>query len=146
MPRPTAEPLMAAIESVLSSIALGSDTMPVGRGTVPDCPGRPYLILSSPITSTFDGSLETSDDDVQKRVQVSAVGDTQQQALMALDKARAVMNTPTIQTAMGGNGRRIHAVMLDLHRGDLREERGIPDPLFTVIDQYLIRSSPAPTL
>ena len=137
---------MAAVASVLSAISLGSVNMPVGRGEAPECNDRPYLILSSPITSVFDGPISGTDEDDQKRVQVSAVGDTQQQALMALDKARDVMTTSVLQTAITGNGRRIQSVTLDLHRGDLREERGISEPLLTVVDQYLIRTTPAPTL
>lgn len=145
MNRPKQYPLSRAVMAALESITLGGGSMVVGDGVAPDC-DPPYLIATGVPGGSFTGPLSAVDEDELARVQVRAVGVTREQAELALDLSRDVMTVALLQANYTGNGRRITNVELDVYRGGLTEGQGVPEPYFSEIDQYLVRTTPAPSL
>jgi len=140
MPRPLQNPLFQAIVNVLETVQLGGVGVGVGRGEAPDC-SPPYLIVSTGGQSSFEGPWTDPDADADSRIQVTAIGVSDEQSMMMLDLARGVL-TFTNLTAEGVAGRKILSVDLNLSRPGLVEQRGIPEPIFSNLDQYLIRTTP----
>ncbi len=140
MARPKRNPLLVSIYNILSVISLGPKDMPVGRGEAPEC-DPPYLIISSGFGGDFSGPWTDPDADEMARIQITAVGETDEQAAAALDLAREAL-TRTALIAEGVADRTVLSVNLDVSRNLLVEQRGLPNPLFSHIDQYLVHTTP----
>lgn len=137
--RPPKTPVIKTFVSILSEI------LPTGEGRAPNC-AEPYFIVSSPPPSTFDGSMLHADDMADWRISVVAVGVTAEQVTMALDKARRYLTLPNARAAWpAGTGYRVIMVTLDVSRGVYKEERGMPEPVFSDVDFYIVRVTPAPS-
>ena len=143
-------PVMLAVQAVIEAIQIGGGTLKAGLGVAPEgCP-PPYIVITRPAGGTTTGTIDNPEADADHRIQVSAVGDLHVQALLALDKVRAALTIPALQTELDaldtagepGADRRVSWVVIDVSTGSLREERGLPEPLFSEIDQYIIRTHP----
>jgi len=140
MPRPKIKPIVKAVENVLSGIMLGGKQIPIGLGEAPECP-PPYLIISSGTQGGYTGPWTDPDADASDRIQITAVGISDETSLGALDKAREQLTFANL-VAEGIPDRKILSVNLNLSRGGFVEQRGIPEPLFSNVDQYLIATTP----
>lgn len=142
-------PVMLAAKAVIEAIQTGGATLKVGLGEAPDCP-PPYIILTRPSGGSLTGTLANPEADADHRVQVIALGQLSVQALRALDKVRQGLTVTALQTEFdvlntageAGADRRVTLCWVDVSRGEIREERGLPEPLFSDIDQYIIRTTP----
>jgi hypothetical protein len=125
-------------------IAVAEDTgVDVGDGVAPDCP-KPFIVVSAVSSRRYDGPLSDGEADSADRIQFACVGNTREQADWARDKLRAVLTSATLDSKFNINGadRRTLRVILDIPRGVQRDDRGLPEPIFTGIDQYLIETTP----
>ena len=142
-------PVMLAAKAVVESTQLGGATIKVGLGEAPDCPA-PYVILTRPTGGILTGTMANPEADADHRVQVIAVGELSEQSTRLLDAVRATMTVENLQTEFDvldlagevGASRRVSMVFIDVSRGETREERGLPEPLFSDIDQYIVRTHP----
>ncbi len=135
----------ALISPILDAcIAIAESTgVPVGDGVAPDCP-RPYIVVDSVVSPRYTGPLSDTEADSSDRIQFACVGDTRRQADLVRDSLRAALtiNAFDSQFVSTGASRRILLVILDIPRGVQRDDRGLPDPIFSAIDQYMISTTP----
>lgn len=121
-----------------------STGFPVGMANAPDCE-PPYIVISSVSGPRYSGPLSDPEADSNDRIQFSMIGTTQEMADALRDKVRLELSAFNLdaefQTA--GDNRRTLSVLLDIPRGVQRDDRGLPAPIFTSIDQYLIETTPA---
>jgi len=137
--RPALDPFIQAIITTLQTIQLGPTAMEVGDGVAPEC-DPPYLIVNVGPGGTYSGDMANPESDHIARVIVVAIGETAEMARLALDEARTVMVRETIDDNLAN--RRVMYAWLDVTRVDVREERGLPDPLFSAVDQYIVATTP----
>lgn len=115
----------------------------VGDGVAPDCP-KPYIIVSAVSSPRYEGPLSDIEADSNDRIQFTCVGNTREQADWARDKLRVAFTVDALDaefTSAGAN-RRTMRVILDIPRGVQRDDRGLPEPIFSGIDQYMIETTP----
>ena len=125
-------------------VAIAEDTgFSVGDAVAPDCP-KPFIVVSAVSSRRYDGPLSDGEADSADRIQFACVGNTREQADLARDKLRAALTTAALDTEFNNAGadRRTMRVILDIPRGTQRDDRGLPEPIFTGIDQYLIETTP----
>ncbi len=147
--RAYATPIQLAVKAVVTAIQLGGGTLQADIGVAPDCP-PPYVIITAPTGGIVTGTLANPAADADHRIQITAVGDLPEQALRALDKVREALTITALQTEFNtlsdngevGANRKVTWASLDISPGEFREERGLPEPLFSQIDQYIIRTHP----
>ncbi len=146
--RPYRRLIMKAVVEVLNEVPLGAGFFKAGAGIAPDCP-PPYGIVSFAGAAIYTGSLSKPEEEAQDRIQLTAVGDTQEQAIFALDVMRLGMEMVDIQTKYDSfsadpffQPRTFRRIWIDVsRRGDV-EQRNIPDPVFSELDQYLVHHVP----
>lgn len=138
--RPKLNPLLQAVVNLLEAITLGGGTMPVGRNEAPKC-DPPYLIVSGGTQASFTGPFGDGDADSSDRIQITAIGISDEQSIMAMDEARTALTFKAL-TAEGVADRKILSVDLDVSPAGFTEQRGLPEPLFSNADQYLIATTP----
>jgi len=135
----------ALISPILNAcIAIAKSTgVPVGDGVAPDCP-RPYIVVDSVVSPRYTGPLSDTEADSSDRVQFACVGDTREQADLVRDSLRIALTVATLdaQFVADGANRRTLLVILDIPRGVQRDERGLPEPIFSATDQYMISTTP----
>jgi hypothetical protein len=148
--RAAVTPVMLAVEAIITGIQVGGATLKAGLGVAPDgCP-PPYAIITRPSGGTLTGTLADPEADADHRIQVVGVGDLELQALLVIDRVREAMTIPALQTAFddldtageANASRRVSMIFIDISSGSAREERGLPEPLFSEFDQYIIRTHP----
>lgn len=110
----------------------------VGDGVKPDGADRKYAVLYSLTGGVADGPLDGREDDFQPMYQITAVGNTRQQADWVSDKLRAVM-IPW-QGVVGT--RRVLYVRTDMSGGLQRDDDYQP-PLFYIADRYRVVTTPS---
>lgn len=130
---PAVDPHTKAMATLLATAGF-----PVGDAEADFNIDPPFLILFLISSPPPTGDLTNYQSIVTFRYQVTAIGTTQEQAQMLLDKARAVMERDDLSIS----GRRVMMLQLDFTRGDIREERGVPEPVFSAVDQYLLMTTP----
>ena len=137
-----ARALLSPIIDACIAIAEGTG-ISVGDGVAPDCP-KPFIVVSAVSSRRYDGPLSDGEADSADRIQFACVGNTRQSADFARDKLRAALTFTALDTEFNVNGadRRTLRVILDIPRGVQRDDRGLPEPIFTGIDQYLIETTP----
>jgi hypothetical protein len=126
-------------------IAIAEDTgIDVGDAVAPDCP-KPFIVVSAVSSPRYTGPLSDGEADSHDRIQFSFIGNTREQADWARDKLRAALTISAldIEFITATANRRTMRVILDIPRGVQRDDRGLPEPIFTGIDQYMIETTPA---
>lgn len=125
-------------------IAIAESTgIQVGDAVAPDCP-KPFIVVSAVSSPRYTGPLSDTEADSSDRIQFTSIGTTRQQADWARDKVRAALTTSALDaefTSASAN-RRTLRVILDIPRGVQRDDRGLPEPIFSGIDQYMIETTP----
>ena len=142
MPRALLSPVIQACINIAESTGL-----PVGDNVAPDCP-KPYCVVSSVSSPRYDGPLDDGEADSSDRIQFSFIGDTRQSADFARDKVRVALTFSALDAqfiALFADRRTLN-VVLDIPRGVQRDDRGLPNPIFMGIDQYMIETTPAITV
>ena len=115
----------------------------VGDAVAPDCP-KPFIVVSAVSSPRYTGPLSDTEADSSDRIQFTAIGTTREQADWARDKVRAALTTAALDAAFttASANRRTMRVILDIPRGVQRDDRGLPEPIFSAIDQYMIGTTP----
>lgn len=137
--RQTLSPTVEAFMAVLNTVMLGGKEAPADYDQAPDC-SPPYFIVTT-VSEVVDGTMESPEADSITRLQVIAVGDDGVIAMKLLDKSRAALTREAMNTHL--TDRKVMLMTLDVMRGTDREERGLPEPLISKIDQYRIYTTPA---
>ncbi len=117
----------------------------VGDGTAPDC-DKPYTIVSAVSGPRYDGPMDNTEADGSDRFQFSSVAVTRDSADRNRQLVRDALTVEALdaQFATDAVARRTMMLILDIPRGTRRDERGLPDPVFLAVDQFLINTTPAP--
>lgn len=138
MARALLSPVLDACIDIAESTGIA-----VGDAVAPDCP-KPFIVVGAVSSPRYTGPLSDTEADGQDRIQFSCIGNTRQQADWARDKVRAALTQSGLDAAFVTNGddRRCMRVILDIPRGVQRDDRGLPDPIFLGIDQYMIYTTP----
>ena len=135
----------AALSPVIEAcIAIAESTgIIVGDGVAPDC-DRPYLVVDSVSSRSYTGPFGDIEADSADRIQFAAVGDTREQVDAIRDDIRAALTVAALDTQFTtqSDDRRTLMVVLDIPRGVQRDDRGLPNPIFTAMDQYIIETTP----
>lgn len=117
----------------------------VGDGTAANCE-KPYTVISSVSGPRYDGPMDNTEADGSDRYQFSSVADTRDQADWQKSKVRAALTVEALdaQFITDSVARRTMMLILDIPRGTRRDERGLPEPVFMGVDQYLVNTTPTP--
>lgn len=155
MTRPESYPLTVALLALLGKIDIsatqnGSKLMPVGWGVAPNV-AVPYLVLTKIGGRVGTGPIDDWQADVIDVYQITAIGSTSQMAERTLDTARPALTKSSIQTrfnavvaASSGLHTSRHFLTIEITLGGqtIREERGLPNPVFQAYDQIAISHTP----
>lgn len=131
-------PPVNAFYKVVGEIMADGKKIPSDIDQAPDC-DPPYFIVKA-VNETVDGSMWSPEADSSLRIQLIAIGTDGALATLLLDKGRAAINKTALNAHMTNH--KIIRVTLDSNRGTMREERGLPEPFFSKIDQYLLHITP----
>ncbi len=117
----------------------------VGDATAPDC-DKPYTIVSAVSGPRYSGPMDNTEIDGVDRFQFSSIGETRDQADRNRELVRDALTVEALdaQFVTDTVARRTMMLVLDIPRGTRRDERGLPDPVFLAVDQYLIETTPSP--
>lgn len=118
---------------------LATTGLAVGDAVAPDDSTRPYLVLYRIGDFDITGPLRGGSEDAIPQYQVTAVGDTREQAEWAQTKARTAM-TATDPTSPAGY--RMYRPRLSPGPGTTRDN-GFDPPLFYAVDSYRFNVTPA---
>lgn len=138
MARALISPVIQACINIASSTGL-----PVGDNVAPDC-DKPYVVVSSVSSPRYSGPLNDGEADSADRIQFSCVGTSRAQADAARDSVRNALTYENLDAEFTNlsASRRTLNLILDIPRGVQRDDRGLPNPIFTAIDQYMIETTP----
>lgn len=141
MERAPQGPITGAVIAVLEAI----EGVHVGDATDPDCE-KPYAVVHTVSGPRYEGPMDNTEIDSRDRYQISCIADTREQADWVRDKVRAGFTREALDTQFATDSvlRRTMILILDIPRGTRRDERGLPDPVFIGVDQYLIETTPTP--
>lgn len=123
---------------------LRSTTLEVGDGVAPRNVDKseidpPFATLYPLIGGTFDGPLSDSQADISLMYQVTAVGQTRQQAQVILDIIRAVFKRENLTIT----NRVVRDIRLaSPYSGTVRDD-DLPVPLFYGYDRYEVDTTPS---
>lgn len=131
-------PVMRACQAVVGGIGF-----PVSPSDAPNCP-RPYIVVTSVSSPRYSGPMSDTEADSADRIQFSCIADTAEQADWLRDKVREVLTVSALdaQFVTLNADRRTMRLILDIPRGVQRDDRGLPAPIFTSTDQYMIETTP----
>lgn len=137
----------ALISPILDACILiaKSTGVPVGDNVAPDC-DKPYIVVSSVSSRSYTGPLSDGEADSNDRIQFASIGETREQSDLVRDSVRIALTTAALDAEFvtAGANRRVLELMLDIPRGVQRDDRGLPNPIFSSVDQYLISTTPTP--
>lgn len=122
-------------------------SLPVGDAVAPDdiedASGFiPHLVLYPIVGGHLDGTVANPDEDAALRFQVTAIGETREQAEWAADRARAAL----LSTALTVTDRRVTRVYNEFTGGTTRDDETREDAgmsLFYAVDRYVVLTTPA---
>ena len=102
------------------------------------------MMVSAVSMRPYTGPLSDSEADSDDRIQISGIGDTREQADSMRDAIRLALTTAALDAEFdtASELRRTLNVKLDMSPVMRREDRGLPNPIFTAIDQYMIETTP----
>ncbi len=117
----------------------------VGDATAPDC-DKPYTIVTAVSGPRYTGPMDNTEIDGVDRFQFSSIGVTRDSADGYRQLVRDALTVEALdaQFVTDSVTRRTMMLVLDIPRGTRRDERGLPDPVFLAVDQYLIETTPSP--
>lgn len=144
MVRAKLKPVLDACKDVIeANISLGGEAIPVGVDGAPDC-DRPYIIVGAVSSPRYTGPINNTEADSNDRIQFTASSPSSDQANWLRDKVREVLTVANLDAAFVANSanRRTLMLILDIPRGTQRDDRGLPEPIFNSIDQYMIETTP----
>lgn len=124
--------------------ALAPVPIPLGDGVAPRNPDQteidpPFVVLYSLPGGRFDGPLPDSQADVVLIYQITAVGETRQQAQVALDICRGLMKKANVIIP----NRKVRDLKhITPNSGVIRDD-DLPDPLFYGYDRYELDTTPS---
>ena len=138
MPRAKISPIIQACLNIAEATGV-----PVGDGVAPDC-DKPYIIIDSVSSPRYTGPLDDGEADSMDRISFACVGSTREQADLVRDGLREALTSAALdaQFITLSASRRTMEVILDIPRGVQRDDRGLPAPIFSGMDQYLISTTP----
>ncbi len=138
MPRALISPIIQACLNIAEATGV-----PVGDGVAPDC-DKPYIIIDSVSSPRYTGPLDDGESDSMDRISFACVGSTREQADLVRDGLREALTSAALdaQFITLSASRRTMEVILDIPRGVQRDDRGLPAPIFSGMDQYLISTTP----
>ncbi len=141
MERAPQDPITSAVLAVVADVT----GKPAGDATDPDC-DKPYAVVHTVSGPRYDGPMDNTEIDSADRFQISCIGETREQADRIRDRVRAGFTREALdaQFVTDSVARRTMILILDIPRGTRRDERGLPDPVFIGVDQYLIETTPTP--
>lgn len=124
---------------------LEAASITVGDGTAADCE-KPYTVLTTVSGPRYDGPMDNTEIDGSDRFQFSSVADTRDQADWLREKVRTALTVEALdaQFVTDAVARRTMLLILDIPRGTRRDERGLPEPVFMAVDQFLVNTTPTP--
>ena len=116
-----------------------------GDATDPDCE-KPYAVVTAVSGPRYEGPMDDIEADGRDRIQFSYIGITRVSADILRDRGRVAITRQGLDAQFTAQGemRRTMRVILDIPRGTRRDERGLPEPVFMGVDQYLIETTPIP--
>lgn len=123
---------------------LRTTTITIGDGVAPRDVDKaeldpPYAVLYPLIGGNFDGPLSDSQADVNFMYQVTAVGNTRQQAQVIIDIIRVIMQRENLVIT----GRTVRDIRLVTpYSGTVRDD-DLPNPLFYAYDRYEVDTTPS---
>lgn len=120
-----------------TTIEIGDGEMPRGADKSETDP--PYAALYPLIGGQFDGPLSDSQADVTLLYQITAVGQTRQQAQVIIDITRAIMQRENLSIT----GRAVRDIRLVTPNSGLVRDDDLPNPLFYAYDRYEVDTTPA---
>jgi hypothetical protein len=125
-------PVTQAIIDHLATVGIG-----IGDGQAPPG-GFPYFVVYTLDDAERSGPMSDGQADVTHNQQITTVGETQEQAQLALDDGRARMRDETLAIP----GRIVHLVEVEEGGGIERDDDESPS-LFYCVDVYSILTGPA---
>lgn len=130
-------------EAVLVNLRMS--TIPIGDGVIPRNADKsieivPYAALYPIVGGDFDGPLNDTQADVTLHYQITAVGETRQQAQVIIDILRARMLDKSNFTIAGRSVRDVR--LITPFSGIIRDD-DLPNPLFYGYDRYELDTVPA---
>ena len=138
MARAKISPVIEACKTIAGAVGI-----PIGDGVAPDCPS-PYIVIDSVSSRRYSGPFGDTEADSADRIQFACIGVTREVAGDIRDDIRALLTEDALNAEFvsQGSNRRTMQVILDIPRGVQRDDRGLPEPIFSAIDQYLISTTP----
>lgn len=141
MHRPKITPIMRAVAAIVET--LGD---PVGLGGAPKGCNPPYYVITTISSPRYTGPfMHAPEADAMDRVQITAVSAiSDEQANGNKDRVREAFTVAALdaQFVSDGEPRRTLSLVLDIPRGVQRDERGLPNPRYNAVDQYMIETTP----
>ncbi len=124
--------------------SLDNAPFPIGDGVAPRGTNKeevdpPYAVLYLIGGGTLDGPLSDSQADASYMFQITAVGETRQQALVVLDISRSLMQRELISVP----SRVVRDIRLASPTSGMVRDDDLPNPLFYGYDRYELDTTPA---
>ena len=120
-----------------TTLTIGDGVMP--RGVNKEEADPPFAVLYPMVGGEFDGPLPDSQADVHLMYQVTAVGETRQQAQVIVDIIRTVMQRENLTIT----GRVVRDIRLVTPFSGVIRDDDLPNPLFYGYDRYEVDTTPA---
>lgn len=135
--------LLSPVIDACLAIAADAANVIVGDGVAPNC-DPPYVFVVAVSPQRYSGPFGDIEADSADRIQFSAVGRSRAQADSMRDAIRTFFTVAALDTEFGTQSisRRTLGVRLDMSPNTRREDRGLPNPIFTAIDQYIVETTP----
>lgn len=138
------------LTAVLDTLQANVTAFPVSDGLRPvydsidaDLDGKhippPYAIVFFLSGGTMDGDLADSQADVEFRFQITAVGNTQTEAMVVQDVCAQFMQKELISVP----SRRVRNVSKSLASEGAKRDDDVPTPIFYSFEVYLLDTTPA---
>ncbi len=124
--------------------ALSAAPFPIGDGVAPRDVDKeeldpPYATLYSIVGGLFDGPLSDSQADVLLLYQITATGETREQAQVILDICRALMQKENVTVT----NRKVRDLKLNVVTVGVMADHDLPNPLFSGVDRYELDTTPS---
>ena len=120
-----------------TTITIGDGVMP--RNVDKDETFAPFAVLYAIVGGEFDGPLSDTQADVNLMYQITAVGETRQQAQVVIDITRVVMQRENLSIT----GRAVRDIRLITPFSGIIRDDDLPNPLFYGYDRYEVDTTPS---
>ncbi len=135
--------LLSPVIDACLEIAKDATNVTVGDGVAPKC-DKPYAFVTAVTSRRYTGPFSDIEADSADRIQFSFVGTTRAQADSMRDAVRTFFTVAALDAEFvtQSTSRRTMTLTLDISPMTRKEDRGLPNPIFTAIDQYVIETTP----